>query len=84
MISIIQSYPVKHLERLPDLVLGVLVVSLDGHHHQELREVNHPRAVLHNSDLRDSYIYTHRMSYDLALPAHIFETFCLQFNVSQI
>ena len=39
-------YPIKHLERLPDLILGILIVRLEGHHHQELREVNHPRAVL--------------------------------------
>ena len=39
-------HPVKDLESLSDLILRVLVVGLQRHHHQELGEVNHPGAVL--------------------------------------
>ena len=39
-------YPVKDLERLSDLVLGVLLVDLHGHHGEELGEVNGPGPVL--------------------------------------
>ena len=40
------THPVKDLEGLPDLVLGVLLVDLHGHHGEELREVDGARAVL--------------------------------------
>ena len=40
------TYPVKDLEGLPDLVLGVLLVDLHGHHGQELGEVDRAGAVL--------------------------------------
>ena len=38
--------PVKDLEGLPDLVLGVLVGVLHRHHQQELGEIYIPRSVL--------------------------------------
>ena len=40
------TYSIKDLEGLPDLVLGVLLVDLHGHHGEELREVDGARAVL--------------------------------------
>ena len=42
----ISLYPVKHLESLSDLILGILVVRLVGHYHEELGEINHPGPVL--------------------------------------
>ena len=46
MRSITQTHPVKDLERLPDLVLGVLLVDLHRHHREELWKVDGARAVL--------------------------------------
>ena len=41
-----ETYSIKHLECLPNLVLRILVVDFDGHHHEELWEVDHAGAVL--------------------------------------
>ena len=34
------SYPVENFERFSDLILGVLLVDLHRHHHEEFREVD--------------------------------------------
>ena len=40
------AYPVENFERLPDLILGILLVDLHRHHHEKFREVDGSGSVL--------------------------------------